>query len=98
MKGDLGDGQLGVAEQRGRPLDPAGEQVAVGRDAEGLLERSGEVGLGDAAHASQPPDGPLLVRSGVHPILRPQQPAQQRGVLAGGTSVHAAAGLGFSAR
>ena len=51
------------------------------RDAEGLLERSREVRLGDAAHAGQPRDGPLLVRGGVHPVLRAQQAAQQLGVL-----------------
>ena len=56
-EGDLGDGQVGVAQQRRRPLDAPREQVAVRRDAEGLLERSREVGLGDAAHARQPPTG-----------------------------------------
>ncbi len=59
------------------------EQVAVRRDAEGLLEGSREVGLGDAAHARQPPDRPLLVRGGVHPVLGAQQAAQQRRILAG---------------
>src|SRR4029450_13544801 len=52
------------------------------RDAEGLLERSREVGFGDSAHARQPPDGPFLVRGGVHPVLRAQQAAQQLRVLA----------------
>ena len=38
--------------------------------------------LGDVAYARQPRDGPLLVRGGVHPVLRAQQAAQQRRVLA----------------
>jgi hypothetical protein len=71
-EGDLGDRQVSVAEQRRRPLDAPREQVPVRGDAEGLLERSREVGLGDAAHAGQPPDGPVLVRGGVHPVLRAQ--------------------------
>jgi hypothetical protein len=82
VEGDLGDRQIAVAQQRRRPLDAPREQVAVRRDAEGLLERAGEVSLGRAADARQPPDGPVLVRSGVHPILRAQQAAQQLGVLA----------------
>ena len=36
LEGDLGDGQVGVAEQRRRPLDAPREQVAMRRDAEGL--------------------------------------------------------------
>lgn len=44
------------------------------------------MGLGDAAHARQPPDGPLLVRGGVHPVLRAQQAPQQLGVLAHASS------------
>jgi hypothetical protein len=38
VEGDLGDGQIGVAEQRRRPFDAPREQVAVWRNAEGLLE------------------------------------------------------------
>ncbi|HET6577913.1 MAG TPA: hypothetical protein VFG66_06295, partial [Gemmatimonadales bacterium] len=37
-KRDLGDGEVGVAEQRRGPLDPPGEEVPVRRQAEGLLE------------------------------------------------------------
>jgi hypothetical protein len=44
VESDLGDGQVGVAEQRRGPLDAPSEQVAVRREAEGLLERAGEVG------------------------------------------------------
>ena len=92
VKGDLGDGQVGLAEQRLGPLDAPRQEVPVRRDAEGLLERSREVGLGDAAHARKPPDGPLLVRGGVHPVLRAQQAAQQLGILACLSATHAACG------
>jgi hypothetical protein len=81
LEGDLGDGKIGVAQQRRGPLEPAGEQVAVRRQAEGLLERPREVRLGDAAHPRQPPHGPGLVRGAVHAVLRAQQAAQQLGVL-----------------
>ena len=92
-------GQVGVAQQRRRPLDAPREQVAVRRHAEGLLERSREVGLGDAAHARQPPDRPLLVRGGVHPVLRAQQAAQQLGVLEVGRGVRFhSIGLALSSR
>jgi hypothetical protein len=43
------------------------------RDAEGILERLREVSLGDGAHARQPPDGPILMRGGIHPVLRAEQ-------------------------
>jgi len=81
LERDLGDGQVRVAEQRRGPLEPAREQVAVRRHAEGLLERAREVRLGHAAHARQPPNGPLFVRGGIHPILGAQQAAQQSRVL-----------------
>ena len=87
LKGDLGDGQVGLAKQRRRALDPPREQVPVRRDTEGLLERSCEMSLGHAAHARQPIDGPLFMRSGVHPILCAQQAAQQLRVLACGNQV-----------
>lgn len=85
VEGDLGDGPIGVAQQRRRPLDAPRQQVAVRRDAESLLERSGEVRRGHAADARQASHGPVLVRGGVHPVLRAQQAAQQPGVLA---SIH----------
>jgi hypothetical protein len=77
VEGDLGDGQVGVAEQRRRPLDASCEQITVRRYA----ERSREMGLGHAAHPREPLDGPLFVRSGVHSVFRAQQAAQQLGVL-----------------
>ena len=65
------------------------------RDAEGLLERPREVRLGHAAHPREAPDGPLLVRGGVHPILRAEQAAQQLRVL----TTHDPANLsGYAAR
>ena len=79
LKSDFGDGEVGVAEQRYRPLDPAGDEIAVGRDAEGFLEASGEVGLGDAAHAGKPLDGPLFVRGGVHPVFGAEQATEEVG-------------------
>ena len=89
VEGDLGDRQIGVAEQRHRALDAPGEQVPVWRNAKGLLEGSREVSFGNPAYARQSPDGPRFVRSGVNPILCPQQPAQQLGVLIGRTAAHA---------
>ena len=38
LEGDLGDGQVTVAQQRRGPLDAPCEQVPVRRDAEGLFE------------------------------------------------------------
>ena len=60
------------------------------RDAERLLERSREVRLGDAAHTRQSTDRPLLVRRGVHPVLRAEQATQQLGVLDCVASTHVA--------
>ena len=81
LERDLGDGQIRIAEQRSGPLDAPREQVPVRRDAEGLLEGSCEMSLRGAAHARQPPDGPLLVRGGIHPVLGAQQAPQQLGIL-----------------
>jgi len=78
---DLGDRQVGVAEQRCGALDAPREQIPVRRDAEDLLERSREVGFGDAADARQAPHGPALMRGGIHPILCAQQSPQQLGIL-----------------
>ena len=82
VEGNLGDGPIGVAEQRRSPLDAPREQVAMRRYAEGLFERSREMGLGDSAHSCQPLHRPVLVRGGVHSVLRAQQPPQQFGILA----------------
>jgi len=87
-EGDLGDRPLGVAQQRGRPLDPPRQLVAVRRDAERLFERTREVSLGDAADLCQATHGPLLLRCGVQAILRAHQPAQQFGILEGEVVAH----------
>jgi hypothetical protein len=84
LEGDLGDRKIRVAEERGGPLDPAAEEVAVWRHPEGVPERAGEVRLGDAAHAGQAVDRPGLVRRGIDAVLGPKQPAEQIGVLGGG--------------
>jgi len=85
---DLGDGHVRVAQQRHRALDAPREQVAVRGQPERLLERAREVRLGDAAHAGQAPDRPLLVRGRVHAVLRAQQTAQELGVLVRVVATH----------
>jgi hypothetical protein len=79
-KGDLGHGQLRVAQERHRPLDAPREQVPVWRNAVCFLEQSREVRRGNAGDACEARDRPGLVRGGVHPILRAQQAAQYPGV------------------
>lgn len=63
-----------------------GELVDMDGDESSVQRRQGcaivPLGLGDAAHAREPPDGPRLVRARVHPVLRAQQPPQQLGILA----------------
>src|SRR5438045_4420216 len=44
--------------------------------------------LGHAADAGQPPHRPILMAGGVPPVPGGQQPAEQRGILAGGGSGH----------
>src|SRR5581483_10927890 len=57
---DLGDRQVAAAQQKLRPLDPAGHQVGVGRLAVGLLEPPREVGgrherpAGERRHVERP--------------------------------------------
>jgi hypothetical protein len=81
LKGNLGDGQVRVPQQRRGALDAPREQVAVRRYSEGFLERSREVRLGDAADARQSPHRPSLVRGAIHAVLRAQQASQQLGIL-----------------
>ena len=81
LERDLGDGELGISKQRGRPLDASREQIPMRRDAKSLLERSSEMSRGDAAHTREPRDRPLLVRSRIHAVFRAQQAAQQLGIL-----------------
>jgi hypothetical protein len=90
MESNLGDGEIGIAKQGARALDAPREQVTVRRQAEGLLERSREVCLGDAAHLRKTTHGPRFVRGGVHPVSRAQKAAEQRRVLAHIICSHAA--------
>jgi len=53
VEGNLGNGPIGVAEQRRSPLDAPREQVAMRRHAEGLLEGAREMGFGDSAHSCE---------------------------------------------
>ena len=84
---DLGDRQIGIAQQGARLLDPPREQVAVWRDPERVLERTGEVRLRDAAYVGKPGHRPRLVRGGVDSILGSQEPAQQEWILAPRASI-----------
>jgi hypothetical protein len=89
MESDLGNREVGVAEQRGRPLDAPGQEIAMRRDAEGLPERSRKVRFRHAAHSREAPHRPLLVRCRIHPVFRAQQTAQELGVLNRTTCRHA---------
>lgn len=76
---NLGDGHVGVAEQRGRAFDPQREEVAMRRRSERRFERSREMRWRNAGDLSQSTNGPGFVRSGIETIARAQQPAQQCG-------------------
>src|SRR5579862_6160510 len=88
LVGNIGDWAVAVAQQRRGPLDSPGQQVTMRRYAECLLERSRKMSRGDSTHLCQPPHRPVLVRGGVHPVLRTQQATQQLGVLAGQFTAH----------
>ena len=78
---DLADGHLRVAQQSLGFFDAAGEQVAVGREAEGFLELAREVRRGDVADFCEAFDGPFLVGGGVHAVFGAQEAAEEVGVL-----------------
>ena len=80
--------QVGIAQQRGRPLDAPSEEIAMRRDAERLLERSREVRLRHAAHAREAAHRPFLVARGIHAVLRAEQAAQEARVLSRMTCTH----------
>ena len=82
LERDVGDGHIGVTQQRLGSLDSPREQVAVRRQAERILEGAREVSPGDAAHARQPLDRPVLVRGDVHAIFRAQQASEKLRILA----------------
>ena len=73
---DLGNGQVGIAQQGDGALDAARKQVAMRRHAEGLAKLACKVRFGHRAHLRQPADRPRLMGRGVHPVLRAQQPPQ----------------------
>src|SRR3954469_4532976 len=50
LQGDVDDWEVGVPEQSLGALDPASQQIAVRRQSEGLLERTGEMRLRDATN------------------------------------------------
>jgi hypothetical protein len=78
---DFADGHLRVPQQRLGLLDAACEQVAVRRQAEGLLELTREMRRGDVTDLGEASHRPLLVRSRIHAVLGAQQPAQELGIL-----------------
>ncbi len=75
-EGDFRDREFAVAQQGGCAFDAPGKQIAMWRSAECFFEGAGEMRLGYVAHACQPLNGPVFVRSGVHPILCTKQAAQ----------------------
>jgi hypothetical protein len=83
LERDLGHRQVGVPQERLCPFDAARQQIAVRRNSEGILERSGKVRLGSPAHPREALDRPFLMRCGVHRVFRAQQAAQQLRVLVG---------------
>ena len=78
LESDLDDRKLGVAKEGRCSFDPAGQEITVRRQTEGFLEGSCEMRLRDTAHGGQTPDWPLLVKGGVHFVLRAKEPAQQQ--------------------
>src|SRR6185369_15032244 len=78
---NVDDRDVGVAKQRLGPLDPAGQQVPVRRNPEGVLERSREMRLRNPADLGQPRHRPFLVRGRVHPVLGAKQPAKKPQIL-----------------
>src|SRR4051794_20048555 len=78
LESDVHDWQVGIPEQSLGALDPTSQQIAVRRQPEGLLERTGEMRLRNAAYSGEARDRPLLVRGRVHAVLGAQQTAQQQ--------------------
>jgi len=78
---DLADGHLRVPEQRAGPFDAPREQIAMRRQAEGLLELPRKVRCGYVAHLRQARHGPFFIGSLVHAVLRAQQAAKECWIL-----------------
>ena len=70
---DVGDRAVGVAQQRGGPLEAAGQQVGPGRLAEGFLELAAEVGAREAGRARHVVDAERLGVAGVGEVLGAEQ-------------------------
>jgi hypothetical protein len=70
---DLGDRAVGVAEQRRRSFEPAGQQVLVRGLAEGAPELTAEVRGGEARRACQRRDVERLAVARVDQVLRAKQ-------------------------
>src|SRR5215218_1036002 len=78
LEADLGDGVVGVAEQRRRPLQAPGLQVDVGGLAEGAAELAAEVGLREPGGAGEILDLKRLVIARVGQVLGPEEMAGGR--------------------
>ena len=75
---DLGHGAVGVAQQRGGPLEPAGQQVLVRRLAERAPELAAEVRGRRAGGAGEVGDGERLEVAAVGQVLGPQEMTNRR--------------------
>jgi len=73
LEADLGDRVVGVPQQRRRPLQPAGQQVDVGRLTEGATELTAEVGLREPGGSGQVIDLERLGVVGVGEVLGTEQ-------------------------
>jgi hypothetical protein len=80
QEGDVGDGAVGVAQESGRALQPAREQVPVGRLAERAAELTAEVGGRQMGDAGEGGHVERLAVAGVDQVLRPEQVPQQMDV------------------
>ncbi len=78
LEREVDHGKIGVAQQCPGTLDPAGQQIAMRRQAERRLERSGKMRRRDAADRGKSLHRPSLMRCCIHGVLGAQQPAQQR--------------------
>jgi hypothetical protein len=75
---DVRDCTVGVAEQRGSPLEPAGEEVLVRRLAEGPPELAAEVRRREPRSARERRHVELLSVAGVDQVLRAEEMARRR--------------------
>ena len=92
LERDVGDGEIGIAQQRRGLLDAPRQQIAMRRHAEGLFERSREMRRGNTADTSQPLHWPVFVWPRIHHVLCAQQPTQDTRILASNIGAHATPG------